>query len=226
MSNNQLESLVAEAEQAAENFQQPASPSVPAVAPAQTTALSKPSLDNFLDAGGLDVDEFVRLNDSGFKFGDKMQGLFDEAIVTIDMSTVTPIHSFRYEVGGNTKFLKSYDGVTSADGMNFQQQVAQAAALPGAKTSGIYPTVEIPMVLTERMEDPKKGSTVAFDAGTRIGYTPSVTGFKAFQAFAKKLRAENPELLRSEITVRITHAVRTNSNNNRWGVLEFERVAA
>lgn len=223
--STELDNLVAGAEEAAQNFQPSAS--VPAPIPTGgSTALAKPSLDSFIDGGGMDVDEYVRLNDSGFKFGDKQQGLFDEAIVTIDMTEVTPIHSFRYEVGGSTKFIKSYDGVTTADGRNFQQAVAQAAALPGVKTSGIYPTVEIPMVLTERMEDPKKGSSVAFDAETRIGYTPSVTGFKAFQAFAKKLRAENPELLRSELTVRVTHATRTNSANNKWGVLEFERVAA
>lgn len=224
--STELENLVAGAEEAASNFN-PAAANLPATAPAPaSTALAKPTLDNFLDSGGLDVDEFVRLNDSGFKFGDKQQGLFDDAIVTIDMTAVTPIHSFRYEVGGNTKFIKSYDGMTTSDGRNFQQAVSQASALPGVKTSGIYPTVEIPMTLTERMEDPKKGSAVAFDAGTRIGYTPSVTGFKAFQAFAKRLRSENPELLRSELTVRIIHAVRTNSSNNKWGVLEFERVAA
>lgn len=226
-SANALDTLVNEADAAAANFVQPeAAAAVPAVIPQQTTALAKPSLDSFIDGGGMDVDYYVRLNDTGFRFGDKQQGLFDEAVVEIDMATVTPIHSFRYEVGGNTKFIKSYDGVTTSDGMDFQRACSVAGAIPGVKASGIYPTVEVPMILTEDLNDPKKGSNVSFAKGTRVGYTPSVTGFKCFQSFAKKLRSENPELLKATLTVKITHDARTNTAGNRWGVIDFERIAA
>lgn len=221
--SDQLENLVNQASEAASNFQPPATTTAPQGG--TVAQYQKPSMDSFLDGGGLDVDAFVRLNDSGIRFGDKMQGLIDEFTADIDMTQVTPISSFRYEVGGQTTFLKSYDGVTTADGRNFAQACAQAERIPGAKCSGVYPTVEIPMTLVDAVKDPKSGSNVKFDVGTKIGYTPSVTGAKAFQALGKELRSENPELLKETIRVKAKHVRRTKGTNN-WGVLEFERIAA
>lgn len=219
---NQLDALVSQADTAAEQL---APARAPALAQTGSTALAKPTLDSLIDGGGMDVEHYVRLNDTGIRFGDKQQGVFDDFVAVINMSEITPMHCFRVEVGGNTKFIKSYDGgQTTSDGMSFQQAIATAERQPGAKTSGVYPTVEIPMTLTEALSDPKKGSDVSFPEGTKIGYTPSVTGFKPFQKFAKDLRARNPALLQSEVTVKVKHAVRVNSNNNRWGVLEFELI--
>jgi hypothetical protein len=218
-----LDNLVSQADEAARNTGPAPSTALTPSAPTGGS-LAKPNLDSFIDGGGMDVDYYVRLNDTGIRFGDKQQGVFDEFVATIDMSEITPMHCFRVEVGGNTRFIKSYDGVTTADGMSFQQAIASAERQPGAKTSGIYPTCEIPMVLTESMSDPKKGSDVTFEEGTKIGYTPSVTGFKPFQKFCKDLRSRNPALLQSEVTVKVKHAVRVNANNNRWGVLEFELI--
>lgn len=221
--SDQLENLVNQASEAASNFSPPATVSAPQGG--TVAAYQKPSMDSFLDGGGLDVDVFIRLNDSGIRFGDKMQGLVDEFTADLDMSLVTPISSFRYEVGGQTTFIKSYDGVTASDGRNFAQACAQAERIPGAKCSGVYPTVEIPMTLVEAVKDPKAGSNVKFEAGTTVGYTPSVTGAKYFQALGKKLRDEDPTLLKQTIRVKCTHLRRTKGTNN-WGVIEFERIAA
>jgi len=92
------------------------------------------------------------------------------------------------------------------------------------KCSGIYKSAEIPMTLIEDVADPKKGSTLVVEAGTRVGATPSVTAFKPFQAFMKKVRERDPALLRQEVTVHVTHLKRVNAKNNEWGVLEYALV--
>lgn len=220
---SQIDNLVAEADAAAQQLA-PAQPAT-ALAPTsqQTTAMAAPSLDSFIDSGGMSVDGYIRMKADGFKIGDDMQGLVDDPIVVeIDMSEVTPIYSFRSEVGGNTKFIKSYNGSTTPDGASFQAACAAAERQPGAKTSGVYQTVELPFTLLEALDDPKKGSSVSFPAGFRVGYTPSVTGFKPFQAFCKQLRSVNPDLLRQTLKVRLVHKKRVNSAKNEWGVFEFE----
>jgi hypothetical protein len=221
-----LDNLMNQAEEQAANF----NPPVPMTAggnlptPANNnTALAKPSMDDFIDGGGMDVDEYFRIKAEGFKIGDPMQGLLDELIVDIDLSEVTPIYSARFESGGNTVFIKSYDGATTPDGKNFQAEVDRLARI-NQKSSGVYQTAEIPCTLVEECKDPKKGSTLVIDAETRVGLTPSVTGFKPFQSFMKRLRQRNPELLGSTVRVKLVHEKKTNRNNNEWGVLNFELV--
>ena len=179
-----------------------------------------PSLDNFAATSGIVVDLYMRVKPDGFRLGDDMKGLLETVLVTIDMLDLTPIYQSRHEVGGNTIFLKSYDGVTTPQGHNFEQAVATKDAIPGSKNSGIYRTVEIPCTLAEDVSDPR--SALSIEAGTSIGVTPSVTGFAEFLRFYKKLQRTDPALLQDILKVRLTHKKRTNRNNNEWGVLEFE----
>jgi hypothetical protein len=195
---------------------------VPAPAANSNVTLAKPTMDSFIDGGGMDVDEYFRVKPTGFKIGDTMQGLIEEAIVEIDLSEVTPIYSFRVEVGGTIQFIKSYDGVSTSDAKNFQAEVDRLTRI-GAKPSGVYQSAEIPVTLLEDIEDPKKGSSVKIEAGTRVGYTPAVTGFKPFQAFMKKLRAQNPALLNSTVKVKLVHEQKT-KGSYEWGVLNFELI--
>lgn len=215
---NALDNLMNQADQAAQNFQAPVVQQQAAV----PAAYAKPSLDSMIDGGGMSVDAYFRLKSDGFKIGDEMGSLLDELVVTIDMSEIAPIKSARFEVGGNTTFIKSYDGVTTSTGENFAQVVAARSAQPGVKASGVYDSAEIPVTLTETVVDTKRGSSVSFPAGTRVGYTPSVTGFNPFRTFLKKLRAQNPDLLTSVITVKLVHEKKVNANKNEWGVLNFE----
>ncbi|WP_037500564.1 hypothetical protein [Sphingomonas jaspsi] len=227
-----LDNVMAQAEAAAGNFQAPAVPGVgtaPAVLPTAANqnsvgALAKPSMADFIDSGGMDVDEYFRVKAEGFKVGDTMQGLIDELIVEIDLTEVLPIYSARFESGGNTTFIKSYDGVSTPDGKNFQAEVDRLARI-NQKSSGIYQTAEIPCVLVDDLDDPKKGSSVKIDAETRVGLTPSVTGFKPFQSFMRRLRQSNPDLLQDTVKVKLVHEKKTNRNNNEWGVINFELLA-
>lgn len=225
-----LDTVMAEAEAAAQNVVPVPVPTpgnaanlVP-YAPANSN-LAKPSMDDFIDGGGMDVDEYFRVKAEGFKVGDTMQGLIDELEVEVDLTEVTPIYSARFESGGNTVFIKSYDGVSTPDGKNFQAEVDRLTRI-NQKSSGIYQTAEIPCTLLANLEDPKKGSSVVIHADTRIGLTPSVTGFKPFQSFMKRLRGTNPDALRGAVKVKLVHEKKTNRNNNEWGVLNFELIEA
>lgn len=218
--NSALDRVMDQAASAADNFQAPApitSGDGNAVAlqngPGQ---LAKPSLSSFVESGGITVDEYLRMDQAGFQLGD-MKKYFETMVVELDMSSVIPIYQARGEAGGNTKFIKSYDGVVTPQGQNFQQAVAHLQAT--TKCTGIYPTAEIPVELLEDVKD-SGGTTVA--AGVKVGITPSLTGWKEFQSFVKVLQKQGLE--DATLKVKVVHKMRTNTNNNKWGVATFELI--
>lgn len=178
-------------------------------------ALAKPSMAAFVESGGITVDEYLRMDQAGFQLGD-MKKYFDSMEVELDMSTVIPIYQARGEAGGKTTFIKSYDGVTTSTGGNFQQAVAHLQAT--TKCTGIYPTAEIPCELLEDITD----GSITIAAGTKVGITPSLTGFKEFQSFVKTLTKNGLE--DATLKVKVAHKMRTNTNNNKWGVPTFEMI--
>lgn len=221
-SNSALDNVLAQAEAAAENFVPAAvttGNTLPVAANQNSNALSKPSMSDVLNGGGLSVDEYLQNKSEGFRISKEMKGLLDEIIVEIDLSDVAVIYSSRHEQSGKTVFLKSYDGIRTDQNENFQGKIAHYDAM-GYKGSGIYQTVEIPAELLDDTKDPK--STLVIPAGTTIGITPSLTGFKEFQKFMKKLNKTNPELVEDVVKVKVGHLKRTNTNNNEWGVSTFE----
>lgn len=189
--------------------------------------LARPSADAAIDSAGMTVDEYLTMKQGGggFKIGKDMKGLLDEATFEIDLSDVAYIWSCRSEVNGLTKFIKSYDGVTSSTGGNFAYEMQALKNVPGAKTTDAYQTAEIPATLLADIKDPKAGSDLVIHADTIVGITPSMTGFKEWQKFLKKLRKVNPDALDDTVTVKVTCVDKTNAKNNTWGVLEFELVA-
>lgn len=216
MSNSALDRVMDQAADAASNFQ---APTLTAGAQAPATqnapgALAKPNLKAFAEQGGMQVDEYLRMDKSGFQLGDMKKKQFDEMIVSLDMRKVIPIYSARGEAGGNTKFLKSYDGVTTPQGQNFQQAVAHLEAT--TKCTGIYNTAEIPTTLLADVE--ADGITVK--AGTTVGITPSLTGFSEFQKFLAELTERG--LDEAKLKVKVVHKQRENRNNNFWGVATYE----
>lgn len=222
--NSALDQIMDQAEQAAGNHPAPVPMANNLPTPANDTgvgALAKPTMDDFLD-GGMDVDAYFRVKPEGFRIGDDMQGLIEELTVEIDLSEIAPIYSFRCELGGSTKFIKSYNGTTTPDNKNFQAEVDRLTRL-GEKPSGVYQSAEVPVTLLEDLADPKKGSSLVITEGTRVGYTPSVTAFKPLQSFLKRLRQQDPSLLQQTVTVKLTH-VKRKKGNFEWGVLNFELV--
>lgn len=211
-----LDRVMTQASDAAANFAPPAEQnfSAPAVQ-SGPGALAKPSMAAFVESGGISVEEYLRMDQAGFQLGD-MKKYFDSLIVELDMSAVIPIYQSRGEAGGKTQFIKSYDGVTTPQGQNFQQAVAHLQAT--TKCTGIYSTAEIPVELLEDVTD----GTVTIAAGTTVGITPSLTGWKEFQSFVKKLTKDG--LQDATLKVKVVHLMRTNSNNNKWGVPTFELI--
>jgi hypothetical protein len=217
MANSALDRVMDQAAQASENFSPPTLNPAPAgnsVAPAASNALAKPSLAGFAEQAGIQVDEYLRMDKSGFQLGEMKKKTFDEMIVVLDMRKVVPIYSARGEAGGNTKFLKSYDGVTTPQGQNFQQAVAHLEAT--TKCTGIYPTAEIPVILVT----PVEADGITVKEGTRVGITPSLTAFSEFQKFLAELTDQGLE--NSKLKVKVAHKQRENRNGNLWGVATFE----
>jgi hypothetical protein len=223
--NSALASVLDQAQQAAQAYVPPqvqtAPENLPAPANNNNTALAKPTLAQAAESGGLDVDDFLQVKAEGLKLGKDFKGLLEELTVEIDMTEVALIWSARGETAGKTTFIKSYDGVTTAQGQNFQLAMSHLQRT-NTKFDGPYQSAEIPFELVDDVKDPK--SALVIDSGTRIGLTPSITGFKSFQRFLKKLQKEDPTLLEATLKVKLTHAKRTNSNNNEWGVVEFEKL--
>ncbi len=228
--SNQLDNVMAAAEAAAANYV----PAVPAIANNDNTigivntggggGLARPSAESAMDSAGMTVDEYLTMKQGGggFKIGKDMKGLLEELVVEIDLDDVAYIWSCRSELNGATTFIKSYDGLTTSTGANFSYDVQRLKNVPGAKTTEPYQTAEIPATLVSDVEDPKKDSNVVIHEGATVGITPSMTGFKEFQKFLKKLRRDNPDALRDTVRVKLTSVDKTNSKNNTWGVLQFE----
>lgn len=225
-SNSALDNVLAQAEAASQNFTPPAivqgsAQNLPAAANNNSNALAKPTMADVLTGGGITVDEYLQNKSEGFRISKEMKGLLEEIVVEIDMSDVCVIYSSRHELNGKTEFVKSYDGARTDRGENFQAKVAHYDAT-GWKGSGIYQTVEIPAQLVGDVKDPKSGLVV--HDGVMIGITPSLTGFKEFQKFVKKLNKTNPELVDDVVKVKVVHLKRVNNNNNEWGVCTFELI--
>src|SRR3546814_15379870 len=102
-----------------------------------------------------------------------MKGRLDEVVGIVEMSDVVVISQIRANTGGNTTFVKSYDGVTTSGGQNFMAELARLQKT-NDKVDGPYDTVEIPFELADDVKAPK--SSAVFEAGLEIGYTPSLTG--------------------------------------------------
>lgn len=216
-----LDRVMDQAAQAESNFQAPATVEPNGGALAQQlgggNSLAKPSMAGFAEQAGMTVDVYLSVKEGGFTI-DEMTGYFDDFEATLDLKKVVPIYSARGEAGGNTTFIKSYDGISTPNGQNFARAVDDLSRR--TKCTGVYQTAEIPVTLVNDVTDSKKSKTIT--AGTRVGITPSVTGFSAFRSFYADLLAAG----RTDevVKVKVKHAPRRNKNNNRWGVAEFELV--
>jgi len=211
-SNSALAAVMDQAQQAAGSFQAP----VPAQqmggnAVQQYTPTQRPSLDAMADSAGITVDLYLTAKDAGFKI-DK-GAYFKDFKATIDITECAPILSVRATTGGNTTFIKSYDGVMTSQGESFAQATARLQAT-STKVDGPYQTVEIPVTLLQDVDGAKKGQ--------RVGITPAITGVKYWTAFYNELRQRG--LQNAKVEVLIKHKYMTNKNGNEWGVAEFEFV--
>lgn len=223
MSN--LDAILAAAKEQANNLPAVAAPaaagsSAVALGPVGGTAVAyNMSQDAFLNPGGMECESYIQVKEGGIKLNKDWTGFIDEFEAILDLRDVQYFMGIRKEVGTQVSYAKSYDGVTTSRGENFAQ-VVEEFKRTSQKPADTYRGADIPLTLTQSYKDPKgKGE---YEADTVVGYTTSITGFKPFANFARKMVQAG--LGQSQVRVLVKHSPRKNAANQAYGVLEFDVV--
>lgn len=217
-----LDDVLAKAKSAAGNLA-PLTPLATATPPAAYTGSGavagyNMSQDAFLNAGGLECDTYMQVKDAGIKLNKDWTGYIDEFEATIDLSDVQFFMGIRKEVGSNTTYAKTYDGVTTVRGESFAEIVEQFKR-ESQKPADPYRGADIPMTLTQGYADPKDAKR-SYDADQVVGLSTSITGFKPWSSFHRKL--VNGGFGSATVRVKVTFSPRKNAAGQAYGVCEFE----
>lgn len=183
-----------------------------------STPSTNMSTEAFLNGGGMDVEGYVAVNEFGIRLIKDWKGFLDSFEGIIDLSEVTYFKGIQKTIGKQVDYAKTYDGVTTAKGESWEAIKAEYAR-DSQKPASPYDGAEIPVTLTQGYESGKAGDK-AVEADVTLGITTSVTAFKPWQRFHKKLAKAG--LIDARIKVKITHAPRKNTAGQEYGVYEFE----
>lgn len=186
--------------------------------PAGYQAPKMPSLRESVNSSGLVVDAYLSVDKEGMRVG-KTMPLFDEVTVFIDFSQVQPTLNARGEIGGQVAYVRSSDGIRTDKGKDFRTELASLQQRSNPDKYIEYPGFEIPMTLIDDLLN--KDKSVAFKAGTTVGFTPAERNSKVFQAFFRNTPADLET--RGPVKVRLTHEKRQGAQ--AYGVALFELVA-
>lgn len=204
-----------------------AAPGTAVAAIAQTPALTQTggavtsfstSEDAFLNAGGMTVDTYINVTPFGIRLNKEWGGQLDSFEATIDMNDVKFFWGVQKTIGKSVEYAKSYDGVSTIKGENFQNVIGDFQRLSDKKADP-YPGADLPFNLANDYADPKDAKKV-YNADQVAGWTTSITGFKPWQAFHKKIKAAG--LGTSVLKLKVSHAPRKNNAGQEYGVLEFD----
>lgn len=227
--SNGIDDAVAAAEAAAANMtdaQLPAQAQANALAPAAGGGEVSMSLGSFLTAGGINPDKWLQVKDTGLKIDKNEKQTFDDFTGEIDFSKVKMFVGLRISLPGSKyEYIKTYDGRTEAKtGQSWGVAVAEANAR-AQSPSTTYRGADILVTLDK---DVKQGSTT-IPAGTKIGYTTSITGFAPFQSLLETLIANSDvtvgagDRLSGIVNVKLTHEAKKNADYE-WGIVNFEKA--
>lgn len=196
-------------------------PPLPTLAPGGGTAVAyNMSADAFLNPGGMECDSYIQVKDAGFKLNKEWTGYIDEFEAILDMREVQFFMGIRKEVGSNVSYAKSYDGISTPRGENFAA-VVQDFKNSSQKPADVYRGADIPLELAADYADPKNKAK-SYTAGQILGLTTSITGFKPFATFARKLNAGG--LMETRLRVKVTCSARQNAAGQGYGVAEFDVI--
>lgn len=223
---NQIDEAVAAAENAAANT----TPAVQeqtngALAPAQSGAVDM-SLTSFLKAGGINPDKWVSVKDTGIKLDKQEKALIQDFTGEIDFANVKMFQGLRIALPGNKyEYIKTYDGRTES-----KTGMAWGAAVQEANARAISPSTPYrgADILITLDKDVKQGGTT-IPAGTKVGYTTSITGFAPFQSFLQtlvtegKIEVQAGDVLSGVVPTKVVHETKSNADYE-WGILTFEAV--
>lgn len=176
------------------------------------------SEDAFLNPGGMECESYIQVKDAGIKLSKDWQGYIDEFEAILDPRDVQFFMGIRKEVGSNVSYAKSYDGVSTARGENFAQIVADFRAT-SQKPAEPYRGADIPLTLVSAIADPK-GKGPSFEQDAVVGLTTSITGFKPFATFMRKLK--DAGLANGPINIICRHSPRKNAAGQEYGVITYD----
>ena len=173
-------------------------------------------LDDML-SGAITVDAWIKVTEHGLTIGTD-RTLFDSIPVTLDMKAVAYCYSVRF--GNPAQYEKTYDRNVSTKGQAWSQVLTKAQQVD--EKASEFRSADLPFTLREDLKN-KKGDVV-IAAGSSLGHSLSVTGWKAFQDFVTALQKANIDPRSAEVDLDLGFEVRTNSKGT-WGVLNFENPA-
>lgn len=222
--SNQIDDAIAEAEAAAAQVQEPTA--LVTTTGQGSTAVGAPvdmSLGSFLKSGGISPDKWLQVDKFGLKIDKNEKALIEEFEANLDFSTVKMFVGMRIKLPGNKyEYIKSYDGRTeSRTGQNWNAAVAEANAR-AAEPAQTYRGADILLVPAK---DVLQGKTT-IPAGTKLGYTTSITGFGAFQTYLAELVGKNAitvgagDVLSGVVNTKVSHETKKNADYE-WGILNF-----
>ena len=223
---SQIDAAVAAAEAAAQTVQDtqvPATTQGSALAPAGGGAVDM-SLGSFLKSGGINPDKWVQVKDTGLKLDKNEKATIESFEGDLDFANVKLFQGLRVALpGGKYEYIKTYDGRTEAKtGQNWNAAVADANGRAVAPNTP-YRGADILITLTK---DTKQGGTT-IPAGTKVGYTTSITGFGAFQSFLVEqvnsgaVQVGANDSLSGVVATKVVHETKKNADYE-WGILTFE----
>lgn len=177
------------------------------------------SMENFM-AMGLAVDVWVKPDYTGMTVGDDTTPV-EFLDVEIDMAEnvgFVLVMAIRY--GANpVKYNFTKDFVTDKDGQPWNNALMAAYSIDPSVNP--YRAVQIPMTVLAEAKNLK--GTVVAEAGSRMGYTTSVTGWSAWLDFYQQVVKAG--LLNQRVAVRLTNVPKV-KNNNKWGIITFKLLGA
>ncbi len=188
---------------------------VPSVMPQGRVRTLADVADTYVERSEL----FIKVTEIGMYIGDDF-GCADELFGTIKLSEVRFPSMCRYQVAGQTKYLRTYDGVREAtSGKSWGQAIAEAQSID--QKADIYDSVEFALNLTKVpvKRQVKKGDLVEVPVGSRVGYTASKTGFDAVTKYITAAFKEHGA--DAEVAVRAYHIAKKRGSNE-WGIVGLE----
>lgn len=186
------------------------------------------TMDN-MSSSDLAVQDWLKPSYHGMTLGSAPQSILQPFTAEIDMNQGSGFmlcQMVRWTVktpsGEQTEYVHTYDGITGSDGKPWHQAVTTAfhASNDPTKPNVPYPSVQIPIRLTQDIICPQTGNVLA-QAGLMVGHTTAKTGWKNWQDFYNTVKANG--LLGQNVPVKISNqAVAPKNTSYTWGVIEFK----
>lgn len=185
--------------------------------PATVDAIQPVARDMTLDdlsVGSMLVDGWLKTTAFGLSIGDDPK-VFDTIQVSINIADIKVKKAVRWVLNNVPNYGASYDnGVTEVrSGRSWAQVVREAKRLDPRAFE--YVTVDLPLIVLEPLELKK---SPILPAGSTLGHVPSATGMKGVREFINKARRTHGDL---PLVGQISCERMTKEGVNPWGVISF-----